>query len=174
MELFWYAITVLGTPEYWGFAALALIAVYFALRYLIPENPAWKKHKPAFKKFLRVFIPSIAIIFIVILGIKTFLYVPRPCIPCTEIAPAVCNPFCDTDSSFPSGHAGTIFVVFSSLYLTFRRRLAIPLFIIPVLVSYSRIALGVHTWIDVLAGAFLGLLLPVLVSIIIQKQHKSS
>lgn len=173
MELFWYAITVLGTPEYWGFAALGLIAAYFALRYLIPENPAWKKHKPAFRKFLLVFIPSITILFALTLGIKTAWYAQRPCTPCTEIAPNGCNPFCDTDSSFPSGHAGTSFVVFSSLYLAFRRRSLLPLFIIPVLVSYSRIALGVHTWIDVLAGALLGLILPVLVSIIIQKKHKS-
>jgi len=173
MELFWYAITVLGTPEYWGFAALGLTAAYFALKYMIPENPSWKKHKPAFRKFLLVFIPSITILFALTLGIKTAWYVQRPCTPCTEIAPNGCNPFCDTDSSFPSGHAGTSFVVFSSLYLAFRRRSLLPLFIISVLVSYSRIALGVHTWIDVLAGALLGLILPVLVSIIIQKKHKS-
>lgn len=173
MELFWYAITVLGTPEYWGFAAVGLIAAYFAFRHMIPENPAWKKHKHAFRKFLTVFLPSIAIVFIVILGIKALWYLPRPCTPCTEIAPAGCNPFCDTDSSFPSGHSGTIFVVFSSLYFTLRKRSILPLFIIPVLVSFSRIELGVHTWIDVLAGAFLGLIIPILVSIIIQKQHKS-
>jgi membrane-associated phospholipid phosphatase len=169
----WYAVTILGTPEFWGFAAVGLSALYLAFSHLIPENPTWKKAKPAFRKFLIVFLPSIAIVFALTLGIKTLWYIPRPCTSCLVTASPGCNPFCDTDSSFPSGHAGTIFAVFSSLYLAFRRRWLLPLFIIPVLVSYSRIALGVHTWVDVLAGAFLGLFLPVLVSIIIQKKHKS-
>jgi membrane-associated phospholipid phosphatase len=169
----WYALTLLGTPEFWGLAAAALAAIYFALRRLAPENPRFKKYGPSFKKFLMVLVPSIIIVFVLVLGIKTLWYVPRPCTPCAEMVQAGCNPFCDTDSSFPSGHSGTIFVVFSSLYVASRRRVTIPLFIIPALVSYSRIALGVHTWADVLAGALLGLLTPILVSIIIQKKHKS-
>jgi membrane-associated phospholipid phosphatase len=64
-------------------------------------------------------------------------------------------------------------VVFTSLYMAYRKRYLLPAFMIPTLISYSRIALGVHTWIDVLGGAFLGLIIPILVSIIIQKQHKS-
>ncbi|MCX6814596.1 MAG: phosphatase PAP2 family protein [Candidatus Aenigmarchaeota archaeon] len=182
----WYVVTVLGAPEYWGFATLGLIAVYFALRYMIPENPNWKKVKPAFKKFLLVFVPSIALFFVLTLSIKTFWFVQRPCLPCPA---AGCNPFCDLDSSFPSGHSGTIFVAFSSFYLAFRKRMKkdglsrsykavnprslLLLFILPVLVSFSRIALGVHTWIDVLAGAFLGLVIPFIVSIIMQKKYKS-
>ena len=169
----WYAITVLGTPEYWGFITAGLVIAYFALMHAIPENPAWKNHRPAFRKFLLVFVPSITILFVLTLGIKTAWYVQRPCTSCLITASPGCNPFCDMDSSFPSGHAGTIFVVFSSLYLAFRKRWILPLFIIPVLVSYSRIALGVHTWTDVFAGALLGLAIPVLVSIIIQKKHKS-
>ncbi len=166
----WYAITLLGTPEYWAFAATVLVITYLVLRQLAPESKGFKKHRPAFRKFLMVFIPSIIIVFGVTLLIKNTAYIQRPCTPCPGEA---CNPYCDIDSSFPSGHAGTIFVVFSSLYVAFRKRLAIPMFIIPVLVSYSRIALGVHTWADVLAGAILGLLTPVLVSVIVQKKHKS-
>jgi membrane-associated phospholipid phosphatase len=108
--------------------------------------------------------------------------VPRPCTPCSSLGTgmfplgtdlsAACNPYCDTDSSFPSGHAGTIFAVFSSLCVAFRKRLVIPLFLIPILVAYSRVALGVHTFQDVLAGALLGLAMPVAVSVIMQKWHK--
>ncbi len=166
----WFAITLLGTPEYWGFAAAALVVIYFALRQLAPGNPSWKKHRPAFRRFLFVFIPSIVIVFILILGIKTATNIPRPCTPCT---PEACNPYCDADSSFPSGHAGTGFMVFSSLCLAYRKRYLLPLFIVPALIAYSRVALGVHTWVDVLGGALIGLAIPVLVSIMIQKQHKS-
>lgn len=165
----WYALTILGTPEYWAFASAALVIIYLLLRRLAPESPRFKKYRPALRKFLMVFIPSIIIVFCVTLLIKNTAYIQRPCTPCVEMAPAGCNPFCDTDSSFPSGHAGTIFVVFSSLYMAFSKRWILPLFIIPILVSYSRIALGVHTWIDVLAGALLGLIVPILASIIIQK-----
>jgi|GEM_PF-819053 len=180
----WYAITLLGTPEYWGFAAIGLVGIYFALRQLAPENPSWKKHKPAFRKFLMVFLPSILLLFAVTLAIKTVWDVQRPCIPCSNslndglnqsyqaVGPEACNPYCDTDSSFPSGHAGTAFVVFSSLYMAFRKRYLLPLFIIPTFIAYSRIALGVHTWTDVLAGAFLGLIMPVLVSVMARKWHK--
>jgi membrane-associated phospholipid phosphatase len=167
----WYAITLLGTPEYWAVFALILAATYFILRYSIPENPSWKRFRPSLKRFLMVFIPSILLVFGATLLIKNLWYVPRPCTLCI-LSPGSCNPYCDTDSSFPSGHAGTIFVVFSSLYLSTRKRLTIPLFIIPILVSYSRVALGVHTWIDVLGGALLGLILSHLVSVMLQKQHK--
>ncbi len=166
----WYALTLLGTPEYWAFAATALVIIYLVLRQIAPDNKTWKKCRPALRKFLMVFIPSILIVFGVTLLIKNTAYIQRPCTPCPGEA---CNPYCDIDSSFPSGHAGTIFVVFSSLYMAFRKRWIIPLFIIPALVSCSRIALGVHTWADVLAGAILGLLTPILASIIIQKKHKS-
>jgi membrane-associated phospholipid phosphatase len=165
----WYAVTLLGTPEYWGFVALVLAGIYFCLRQLAPENPSWKKHRPALRKFLLVFLPSITVLFVLILGIKAAWYVQRPCISCPGEA---CNPFCDADSSFPSGHAGTAFVVFSSLFVAYSRRWLLPLFIIPALISYSRIALGVHTWADVVAGAFLGLIIPVLASVMTRKWHK--
>ena len=184
---FWAAVTLLGTPECWGYFALFSLAVYLILRALLKENLGWKKAKPAIKKFLIIFLPSIAIFFAVTLGLKAFLFIPRPCIPCAAIPgnpidslfqsdqavlPGICNPYCETDSSFPSGHSGTAFVVFSSIYLTVRKSAALPLFAIPALVSYSRIALGVHTPLDVLAGALLGLIIPVLASKFILKWHK--
>jgi len=165
----WYAVTLLGTPEYWAFATVVLAGIYFALRTFASENPSWKKHRPALRRFFIVFIPSILLVFGVTLLIKNAWYVQRPCIPCPSEA---CNPYCDSDSSFPSGHAGTAFVVFSSLYVTYKKRWLLPLFIIPGLIAYSRVALGVHTWADVLAGAFLGLMVPVLVSVMLQKWHK--
>jgi len=168
---FWFAITLLGTPEYWGYFGLFSLAGYFLLRVLLRGNPGWKKAKPFIKRFLVIFLPSIALFFALMLGLKTFIFIPRPCTPCLDGA-ASCNPFCDTDSSFPSGHSGTIFVVFTSLYLTIRKRSSLALFIIPILVSFSRIALDVHTPLDVLAGALLGLIIPVLASKFLPKWHK--
>lgn len=168
----WYAVTLLGTPEFWGIAAAGLLILYLILDRLATGSEAWKRYRPGLRKFLFVFLPSVTLVFAVTLGIKTVWYVPRPCIPCA-VNPASCNPFCDTDSSFPSGHAATAFVVFTSVYMAFRKRWILPLFIISALIAYSRVALGVHTWVDILAGALIGLIIPILVSIIIRKKYKA-
>ncbi|MEM5812321.1 MAG: phosphatase PAP2 family protein [Candidatus Aenigmatarchaeota archaeon] len=171
MEAFWYVMTILGTPELWAVLSLGLLALYLALKHAAPENPLFKRHKTALRKFLIVFIPSLSAVLLITLGIKSLWYVPRPCIPCTEIS-LECNPYCDADSSFPSGHSATIFAVFSSVYLSARKKRLLPVFIIPVMVSVSRVALGVHTLTDVFGGAILGLFIPILVSVIAQKKHK--
>ena len=59
--------------------------------------------------------------------------------------------------SFPSNHAAQSFMaatVLSGFFAAWR----MPLFIIAVLVCYSRIYLGVHFLSDVAAGAFIGIL----------------
>ena len=62
-----------------------------------------------------------------------------------------------TTSSFPSGHALSSF---ACAYVLARAepRLAVPAFVLAVLIGFSRIYVGVHYPLDVLAGAVLGLL----------------
>ena len=169
----WYAVTLLGTPEYWAYASAGLFLVYFILRHFTPNNPIWKKHKPFLKGLLIILIPSLFIFLGSAFLLKTFWFVQRPCIICTgEGLPVGCNPYCLSDSSFPSGHAGTIFTAFASLYLATRRRAALALLPIPLLVSYSRMALGVHTLTDVLAGTLIGLSITILVSVMLRKWQK--
>ena len=83
---------------------------------------------------------------------------PRPCVPCLE-GVGVCNPYCPTDpfdTSFPSGHVAGAFSALVPYYLVYKKRtgalLGIGLFI-----ALSRIALGVHTILDVFGGALLGI-----------------
>jgi undecaprenyl-diphosphatase len=62
-----------------------------------------------------------------------------------------------TSASFPSGHASTAFaaaVAVSVLVPAWRR----PALCVAALVGFSRIYLGVHYTLDVLAGALLGAL----------------
>ena len=60
--------------------------------------------------------------------------------------------------SFPSGHAASSFAC-AFVLATFAPRLRAPLYILAALIAFSRVYVGVHFPLDVLAGAGLGLLL---------------
>jgi membrane-associated phospholipid phosphatase len=60
-------------------------------------------------------------------------------------------------TSFPSGHAQTIFTVATALAILFPR-FGIPLFIIAAAVSATRIILTAHYLSDVIAGALVGII----------------
>lgn len=145
----------------WILLSITFVILYLSLRFFV-----WKDHVPEerviFKRFLIVFLLSIFITSLTIYGMKITLQVPRPCVPCTDSV-SDCNPYCPADFSFPSGHSGTIFALFVSFFLIYRRNRSLPLFIFPVIVAYSRIFLGVHTYVDVIAGSILGIVIPVIV-----------
>lgn len=89
-------------------------------------------------------------------GLKPLLALPRP--------PAVLDPTllhiigpAHRSGSFPSGHTATAFTLAGILILDGRRpALALALLPLAALVGLSRIAVGVHWPLDVLAGAFGG------------------
>ena len=60
--------------------------------------------------------------------------------------------------SFPSGHATVAFACATVLALAVPR-LRVPLFVLAVLIAFSRVYVGVHYPFDVLAGALLGVVL---------------
>ena len=70
------------------------------------------------------------------------------------------EPLVDTPStySFPSGHATVSFACATVLALAVPR-LQLPLYLLAVLISFSRVYVGVHFPFDVLAGALLGFVL---------------
>ncbi|MBI4181901.1 MAG: phosphatase PAP2 family protein [Candidatus Aenigmarchaeota archaeon] len=138
----WFWATLLGTPEAWF--ALAVGGGLFYLGYR-----RHLQHRREVKAFLEVMIISLLVVFALVQVLKIATDLPRPCGP--E------NPYCRDDPSFPSGHAATGFVFFTALFLYDRK--SWPLFLVPVLVAFSRAALGVHTWADVLAGSLIGILL---------------
>jgi undecaprenyl-diphosphatase len=57
--------------------------------------------------------------------------------------------------SFPSGHATTSFACATVLALA-APRLAVPLFVLAAAIAWSRVYVGVHYPLDVIAGAVLG------------------
>lgn len=63
------------------------------------------------------------------------------------------------DLSFPSGHAGSSFACAVVLSRMLPKRLGIPALVLAVLISLSRLYVGVHYPSDVLAGAFTGIVI---------------
>jgi undecaprenyl-diphosphatase len=62
-----------------------------------------------------------------------------------------------TSHSFPSGHATTSFACASTLAPFVGRRRGTVLYVLAAAIAYSRVYVGVHYPLDVLAGALLGL-----------------
>jgi membrane-associated phospholipid phosphatase len=163
----WYFITIAGAPEVWVFVSLGLVLIYFLLKNKMP-----KSRKEKFKKFLKIYLPSIMITLISIFLIKYLFPIERPCIPCTNGNQENCDLYCPADGSFPSGHAATAFVVFTSLFLVLRKRKFLWIFIIPFIISFSRIILEVHTYMDITVGAVIGITIPLVVNKFLTKKHK--
>jgi membrane-associated phospholipid phosphatase len=64
--------------------------------------------------------------------------------------------------SFPSGHAMSAFAVAAAIAVL-APRLRWPVLAVAALIGFSRVYLGVHFWLDVLAGAALGITIGVLI-----------
>jgi membrane-associated phospholipid phosphatase len=76
----------------------------------------------------------------------------RPPLGMTDLSALVSLP---SSSSFPSGHAATSFAAAVALSVLVPR-LRVPALTLAALVALSRVYLGVHFWVDILAGAALG------------------
>ena len=61
-----------------------------------------------------------------------------------------------TDYSFPSGHAGASFAAAVIFFIYLPKKLGVPALVLAILISLSRLYLGVHYLTDVLAGGLMG------------------
>ncbi|MEG0804966.1 MAG: phosphatase PAP2 family protein [Lachnospiraceae bacterium] len=64
-----------------------------------------------------------------------------------------------SDFSFPSGHAASSFASASIFLWEFPKKIGIPFMILAGLIAFSRLYVGVHYPLDVLAGILIGVLL---------------
>ena len=76
--------------------------------------------------------------------------------PCYAHEVRLQAPSCGGDYGFPSNHAANGFAFATTLWILYRKRYLLVGFLIASLVAYSRIYLGVHYPLDVIAGAGVG------------------
>lgn len=87
--------------------------------------------------------------------LKNLVARTRPYYMVEGLMPLIKKP---TEFSFPSGHAGSSFASACVLYRRLPKKFGVPILILAVLISFSRLYVGVHYPSDVLAGALTGLL----------------
>lgn len=91
------------------------------------------------------------------LALKSWIGRDRPPLSNPDPEPLIDLP---ATHSFPSGHATVSFACATVLALAVPR-LRVPLYSLAALIAFSRVYVGVHYPLDVLAGALLGVLLGV-------------
>jgi undecaprenyl-diphosphatase len=108
------------------------------------------KHSKKNAAFLSITMLADALILFII---KNLLKIPRP----------ISNFITETDFSFPSGHATTAVVFFGILsYLILRKyknvnlEITLASIFMILLISFTRLYLGIHWFSDILGGIFLG------------------
>ena len=99
--------------------------------------------------------------------IRYFYHRPRPYVQYSDIHAL----FNVNQWSFPSGHA-TIFFSIATTIFFYNKKLGILLFIAAIIISFGRVAAGVHFPTDILAGLLIGTGAAYLVFHIFQKINK--
>ena len=104
------------------------------------------------------------------MGLKALVDRPRPPLRYAEPKTLVAIPH---DASFPSGHAATSFAAATMLAFAFPR-LAPLLYVLAAAVEFSRVYVGVHYPLDVIGGAFLGVLVALALRLLVSRrtQHR--
>lgn len=74
--------------------------------------------------------------------------------------------------SFPSGHTAVFFAIAAAIFY-FNKKWGMIAFVVATLVGISRIYVGVHWPVDVVAGALIGILSGIVVNSLIIKKHRS-
>jgi undecaprenyl-diphosphatase len=106
---------------------------------------------------------------LITIELKKFVDRPRPFVRYAE--PKVLVPI-PHDPSFPSGHSSTSFAAATMLSLAFPGFAPI-LLLLAAAVAYSRVYVGVHYPIDVIAGAALGALTAIALRLLVAARQRS-
>lgn len=127
------------------------------------------------KKALILAIFSLPIAIILIKVIHLFYYEPRPFVS-LHLTPLIQQ---SADASFPSRHA-TVMAVIAFSYIYYKSKWSPVFLLLMILIGISRIYVGVHYPVDVIAGFIVGIISVIIIRFLIiflkpkYKQHPVS
>jgi undecaprenyl-diphosphatase len=151
---FWEFISFFGDIVFW-----LLLTILFPIIFYLDT----KKVKKKISWFISTVLPSVIISRFITEILKRIFQTQRPCI----------GPNCPTTFSFPSGHATVIFAAAMAVSLHHKNwRITTLMMVFAVLVSVSRLMLGLHRLEDVIAGSIIGILTAVLVQRVYDNYRK--
>ncbi len=117
------------------------------------KNPEISKKD---KKFIFLFSLSFLLTFLLSdIVLKNIFQRPRPFTTIFNNLQLFSTFSCPTDFSFPSAHAATAFAA-ATILVYFDKKRRWFYYTVAILISYSRIYLGCHYFLDVIAGAIIG------------------
>ncbi|HDL74960.1 MAG TPA: phosphatase PAP2 family protein [bacterium] len=137
---------------------LAYILAVFLL-FLLIKN--FKKYKEIIGK---AFLAGVFARLIIVELIRFFFPIPRPFIE--NNINLILNH--SATSSFPSGHASFFFALSTVIYF-YNKKIGYLFFIASFLISISRVFVGIHWPIDILAGFIVGIFSALVIKIFINK-----
>ncbi|MBK5215868.1 MAG: phosphatase PAP2 family protein [Candidatus Pacebacteria bacterium] len=120
--------------------------------------------KNKFKEVTFVFVTGMSA-WIISTIIKSLIVTPRPFILFENVKPLFLHGGME---SFPSGHAVFFSAFAMSLYFV-HKRMGLMYFVVALIVSFARVAAGVHFPIDILAGSILGVTIAIIFNSIYKK-----
>lgn len=156
-----------GLAGRWNWLDLFLVfcagwLIYLILFYVVASALKREDLKRA------VFLPVGAAIlarFVLVEAVRYFIYSPRPFLVLENMKQLISH---EPTSSFPSGHTSFIFALVFGTYLI-NKKAGLWLLIPAVLTGFSRIFVGVHWPLDVVAGVVAGWLAVMIMSKFFQK-----
>ena len=151
----WEFITMFGDFQFWIAASMTALIIYLGVPKKLRKYLVW---------FIFLVLPSVVMSYSVTSMLKIIFKVPRPCFGLED---------CPTTYSFPSGHATVAFAALTIIALHYKNeKLGFILLLFACLVAYSRVALNVHRFEDIIVGSLIGLLTAFLVWKAYEKQKK--
>ncbi len=138
--VFWKTISIFGDIYFW----IGAVTISLIFNMVLP-----RKIKFYFNWFIFGVLPAIVISWGLVNITKNLFQIQRPCLGLE---------YCLNDFSFPSGHAAIIFAAMTvALLYSNKRKFDFTFISLAILVSLSRIFLGLHRWEDIMVGGVIGI-----------------
>lgn len=175
----WKALDSLGIffAEYLGYILLFCLLLFLVIypvklsrraghRFALQIGFNWVSFKKYWRMITESFIAAIFVRFILVELIRILWFSPRPFV--NNYAHLLLPGYNPGGPSFPSGHASFYFALSTIIY-GYNKKVGIWFYIGSALIAISRVFVGVHWPLDILAGAVLGILMGLVLNKIFKK-----